>query len=223
LKVSGKAMKAVRLAVIDYDAGNLHSACKGLERAGAEVQLVTEPAGLAAFDGLVLPGDGAFDPAMQQLRARGFGEAIRQAIERQQPFLGICIGLQVLFEDSEEGTEPGLGIVPGRVQRFRPEPGLRIPHMGWNQLHLTQPDSLLWAGIPEQSWVYFVHSYHAVPKDPSWVVATTQHGSQTCVAAIARGAVLATQFHPEKSGPVGLKILQNFVEFVARRLPAAGA
>ncbi|MFS8822593.1 imidazole glycerol phosphate synthase subunit HisH [Synechococcus sp. W60.2] len=216
-------MKAVRLAVIDYDAGNLHSACKGLERAGAEVQLVTEPAGLAAFDGLVLPGDGAFDPAMQQLRARGFGEAIRQAIERQQPFLGICIGLQVLFEDSEEGTEPGLGIVPGRVQRFRPEPGLRIPHMGWNQLHLIQPDSPLWAGIPEQSWVYFVHSYHAVPKDPSWVVATTQHGSQTCVAAIARGTLFATQFHPEKSGPVGLKILQNFVEFVARRLPAAGA
>jgi len=216
-------MKAVRLAVIDYDAGNLHSACKGLERTGAEVQLVTEPAGLAAFDGLVLPGDGAFDPAMQQLRARGFGEAIRQAIERQQPFLGICIGLQVLFEDSEEGTEPGLGIVPGRVQRFRPEPGLRIPHMGWNQLHLTQPDSPLWAGIPEQSWVYFVHSYHAVPKDPSWVVATTQHGSQTCVAAIARGTLFATQFHPEKSGPVGLKILQNFVEFVARRLPAAGA
>lgn len=216
-------MKAVRLAVIDYDAGNLHSACKGLERAGAEVQLVTEPAGLAAFDGLVLPGDGAFDPAMQQLRARGFVEALRAAVERQQPFLGICLGLQVLFESSEEGNEPGLGIVPGRVQRFRPEPGLRIPHMGWNQLHLTQPDSPLWAGIPEQSWVYFVHSYHAVPKDPSWVVATTQHGSQTCVAAIARGTLFATQFHPEKSGPVGLKILQNFVEFVARRLPAAGA
>ncbi len=216
-------MNAVRLAVIDYEAGNLHSACKGLERAGAEVQLVTEPAGLAAFDGLVLPGDGAFDPAMQQLRARGFVEAIQEAIERQQPFLGICLGLQVLFEGSEEGVEPGLGLVPGQVRRFQPEPGLRIPHMGWNQLHLTQPLSPLWAGIPDQSWVYFVHSYHAVPEDPSWVVATTQHGSQTCVAAIARGALFATQFHPEKSGPVGLKILQNFVEFVAHRLPAARA
>jgi len=212
-------MGTVRLAVIDYEAGNLHSACKGLERAGAEVQLVTEPTGLAAFDGIVLPGDGAFDPAMQQLRARGFGKAIREAVERQQPFLGICLGLQVLFESSEEGTEPGLSIVPGRVQRFRPEAGLRIPHMGWNQLQLTQAHSPLWAGIPNQSWVYFVHSYHAVPNDPSWVAATTQHGSQTCVAAIARGALFATQFHPEKSGPYGLKMLRNFVEFVARCSP----
>lgn len=212
-------MGTVRLAVIDYDAGNLHSACKGLERAGAEVQLVTEPTGLAAFDGIVLPGDGAFDPAMQQLRERGFVDPIREAVQRQQPFLGICIGLQVLFESSEEGVEPGLGIVPGRVQRFRPEAGLRIPHMGWNQLQLTQAHSPLWAGIPDQSWVYFVHSYHAVPNDPSWVAATTQHGSQTCVAAIARGTLFATQFHPEKSGPYGLKMLRNFVEFVARCSP----
>lgn len=212
-------MGAVRLAVIDYDAGNLHSACKGLERAGAEVHLVTEPVGLERFDGIILPGDGAFDPAMQQLRERGFVDPIREAVQRQQPFLGICIGLQVLFESSEEGVEPGLGIVPGRVQRFRPEPGLRIPHMGWNQLHLTQPQSPLWAGIPDQTWAYFVHSYHGVPSDPAWVAATTQHGSQTCVAAIARGTLFATQFHPEKSGPYGLKMLRNFVEFVARCSP----
>lgn len=212
-------MGTVRLAVIDYDAGNLHSACKGLERAGAEVHLVTEPVGLERFDGIILPGDGAFDPAMQQLRERGFVDPIREAVQRQQPFLGICIGLQVLFESSEEGVEPGLGIVPGRVQRFRPEAGLRIPHMGWNQLHLTQPQSPLWAGIPDQTWAYFVHSYHGVPSDPAWVAATTQHGSQTCVAAIARGALFATQFHPEKSGPYGLKMLRNFVEFVARCSP----
>ncbi|MEN9225700.1 MAG: imidazole glycerol phosphate synthase subunit HisH [Thermostichus sp. HHBFW_bins_43] len=212
-------MGAVRLAVIDYDAGNLHSACKGLEHAGASVYLIESPVGLEGFDGVVLPGDGAFDPALQQLRARGFVDPIREAIKRGQPFLGICIGLQVLFESSEEGVEPGLGIVPGQVQRFRSEVGLRIPHMGWNQLQLTQPNSPLWSGIPDRAWAYFVHSYHVVPSDPTWVAATVQHGTQTAVAAIARGTLFATQFHPEKSGLQGLKMLQNFVEFVATRDP----
>ncbi|MEN9202578.1 MAG: imidazole glycerol phosphate synthase subunit HisH [Thermostichus sp. DG_1_5_bins_95] len=215
-------MKVVRLAVIDYDAGNLHSACKGLEHAGAEVHLIDHPVGLENFDAVVLPGDGAFDPAMQQLQERGFVEPIREVVRRQQPFLGICIGLQVLFEDSEEGRAAGLGIVPGHVKRFQPEPGLRIPHMGWNQLHLTQPNSPLWAGIPENTWVYFVHSYHVVPEDPSWVAATVQHGTQIVVAAIARGSLWATQFHPEKSGSYGLKMLQNFVTFVAQRDPLTG-
>ncbi|MCF2970651.1 imidazole glycerol phosphate synthase subunit HisH [Synechococcus sp. Nb3U1] len=212
-------MGAVRLAVIDYDAGNLHSACKGLEHAGAEVHLIESPAGLEKFDGVVLPGDGAFDPAMQQLQERGFSEPIREAVQRGQPFLGICIGLQVLFEGSEEGVEPGLRIVPGRVRRFRSEMGLRIPHMGWNQLQFTQANSPLWSGIPDGAWAYFVHSYHGVPSDPSWVAATVQHGTQTVVAAIARGTLWATQFHPEKSGPHGLKMLQNFVTFVAQRDP----
>ncbi len=213
-------MRAVRLAVIDYDAGNLHSACKGLEYAGAQVHLIESPVELEHFDGVVLPGDGAFDPAMQQLRERGFVEPIREAVGRQQPFLGICIGLQVLFASSEEGVEPGLGIVPGQVRRFRPEMGLRIPHMGWNQLQFTQPNSPLWAGIPDQTWAYFVHSYHVVPTDPAWVAATAQHGTQAYVAAIAQGALFATQFHPEKSGPYGLKMLQNFVEFVAHSSPS---
>ncbi|MGQ9836612.1 MAG: imidazole glycerol phosphate synthase subunit HisH [Cyanobacteriota bacterium] len=213
-------MGAVRLAVIDYGAGNLHSACKGLEHAGAEVHLIESPVGLEHFDGVVLPGDGAFDPAMQQLQERGFVEPIREVVRRQQPFLGICIGLQVLFDCSEEGDAAGLGIVPGQVRRFHPEMGLRIPHMGWNQLQLTQPHSPLWAGIPVNTWAYFVHSYHVVPTDPAWIAATAQHGTQTCVAAIARGTLFATQFHPEKSGSYGLKMLQNFVEFVAQSSPS---
>ncbi|MCJ2543388.1 imidazole glycerol phosphate synthase subunit HisH [Thermostichus vulcanus] len=213
-------MGAVRLAVIDYDAGNLHSACKGLEHAGAEVHLIESPVGLEHFDGVVLPGDGAFDPAIQQLQERGFVDPIREGVRRQQPFLGICIGLQVLFDSSEEGNAAGLGIVPGQVRRFRPETGLRIPHMGWNQLQLTQPHAPLWSGIPVNTWAYFVHSYHVVPEDPTWVAATVQHGTQMAVAAIARGTLWATQFHPEKSGPYGLKMLQNFVGFVAQRDPS---
>ncbi len=122
---------AVRLAMIDYDAGNLHSACKGLEYAGAEVVMVESGTDFSGFDGVVLPGDGAFDPAMQELRRRGFVEPIQAAIAQGQPFLGICVGLQLLFESSEEGEEIGLSIVPGRIKRLRPEPQIRIPHMGW--------------------------------------------------------------------------------------------
>ncbi len=207
-------MTRVRLAMIDYDAGNLHSACKGLEYAGAEVELVESGTDLARFDGVVLPGDGAFDPAMQELRSRGFVEPIQTAIAQRQPFLGICIGLQLLFESSEEGEEPGLGIVPGRIKRLQPEPQIRIPHMGWTQLELTQPQSPLWQDLGEHPWAYFVHSYHGEPTDPSWISATVTHGTQVITAAMGRDHLMATQFHPEKSWPAGLQMLKNFVRFV---------
>lgn len=203
------------IAVVDYDMGNLHSACKGLEKAGATPHVTDSAAELDRADAIVLPGVGAFDPAVQHLRSRQLEKPIQQAIASGKPFLGICLGLQILFESSEEGNESGLGIVAGTVKRFRPEPGLTIPHMGWNQLELTQPNSPLWQQLPSDPWVYFVHSYYVEPSDSSVRAATITHGSQTVTAAIRRNNLMAVQFHPEKSSTAGLQILSNFVQFVA--------
>ncbi|OKH26083.1 imidazole glycerol phosphate synthase subunit HisH [Hydrococcus rivularis NIES-593] len=199
------------IAVIDYDMGNLHSACKGLEKAGATPKVTDSPQDIERADALVLPGVGAFDPAVQHLRSRHLEEPIKAAIASGKPFLGICLGLQILFDGSEEGTEPGLGIVGGMVRRFRSEPGLTIPHMGWNRLQLTQPNHPVWQGLPENPYVYFVHSYYVDPIDPDVRAAMVTHGSQTVTAAIARDNLVAVQFHPEKSSDNGLKILSNFV------------
>lgn len=200
-----------KIAVIDYDMGNLHSACKGLEKAGA-TPLITDSAQLIAeADGVVLPGVGAFDPAMEQIRLRGLEKPIKEAITSGKPFLGICLGLQILFEGSEEGKAEGLGVIPGIVKRFQKEPGITIPHMGWNQLELTQPDLPLWQGLPKNPYVYFVHSYYVEPTDSNVRAALVTHGSQKVTAAIALKNLMAVQFHPEKSGENGLKILANFV------------
>jgi len=198
------------IAVIDYDMGNLHSVCKGLEQAGAIPQVTDSPEVIARADGVVLPGVGSFDPAVQQLRSRNLVDPIHQAIASGKPFLGICLGLQILFDASEEGQEPGLGIIPGTVRRFRSEPGLTIPHMGWNQLEFTQKTPL-WANIGAQPWVYFVHSYYVDPIDSQVTAATVIHGSQKVTAAIAKDNLMAVQFHPEKSSTTGLQILSNFV------------
>lgn len=203
-----------RIAVIDYDMGNLHSACKGLEKAGATTIVTDRLADLQAADGVVLPGVGAFDPAMQHLRDRGLIDPIRQIVATGKPFLGICVGLQVLFDGSEEGREPGLGIISGKIRRFQPEPGITIPHMGWNQLTLTQPDAPLWQAVKTGDWVYFVHSYYPEPTDPATVAATVTHGSQTVTAAVAQDNVMAVQFHPEKSSTIGMQILSNFVAVI---------
>ncbi|MEL7035665.1 MAG: imidazole glycerol phosphate synthase subunit HisH [Cyanobacteria bacterium J06592_8] len=202
------------IAVIDYDMGNLHSACKGLEKAGATPKITDSPAEIQQADAVVLPGVGSFDPTMQQLRSRNLIEPIQTVIAAGVPFLGICLGLQILFERSEEGEEPGIGIFSGTVRRFQSEPELTIPHMGWNQLQLTQPDLPLWKNIDTNPWVYFVHSYYVAPTDPEITAATITHGSQTVTAAIAHQNVMAVQFHPEKSSTAGLQILSNFVEFV---------
>lgn len=202
------------IAVIDYDMGNLHSACKGLEFAGATTLVTDSVSDIERADGVVLPGVGAFDPAMQHLRSRNLVDPIRRIALSSKPFLGICVGLQVLFEASEEGTETGLGIFPGTIRRFSPEPGLTIPHMGWNQLNITQLDCPIFKNIPPESWVYFVHSFYAAPSDPSINAATITHGTQTVTAAVAKGNLMAVQFHPEKSSTAGLQILGNFVEYV---------
>lgn len=206
-----------RIAVIDYDMGNLHSACKGLEKAGASPIVTDDVSELWAADGVVLPGVGAFDPAMQHLRDRQLIKPICDIVAAGKPFLGICLGLQVLFENSEEGQEPGLGLLPGTIREFIPEPGITVPHMGWNQLELTQPQSPLFTAISPGDWVYFVHSYYADPVDTSISAATITHGSQTVTAAIAQDNLMAVQFHPEKSATTGLQLLSNFVIFVRQQ------
>lgn len=205
------------IAVIDYDMGNLHSACKGLEFAGAKTVITDRAAELHNADAVVLPGVGAFDPAMQHLQERGLVPVIQDIIASGKPFLGICLGMQILFERSEEGQELGLGIFPGIIQRFESEPNLTIPHMGWNQLDYTQPNLALWKDLPDHAWVYFVHSYYVKPADSTLTAATVTHGSQTVTAAIARNNVMAVQFHPEKSSDAGLQLLANFVALVQQQ------
>ncbi len=206
------------IAVIDYDMGNLHSVCKALEKAGATPKVTSSPKDLERAMAIVLPGVGAFDPAMQNLQARGLIEPIKNIIHSGKPFLGICLGMQILFESSEEGVENGLGIIPGKVRRFRPSQEIRIPHMGWNQLEITQQRSLLWEHLPPQPWVYFVHSFYVDPVEKKVNAATVTHGSQTVTAAVAYDNVTAVQFHPEKSSNVGLQILSNFVSQVREKI-----
>ena len=206
------------IAVIDYDMGNLHSACKGLEKAGATPKITDSARDIERADAVVLPGVGAFDPAVQHIRSRHLEKPIREAIASGKPFLGICLGLQILFDASEEGTEPGLGIISGKVRRFHSEPGLTIPHMGWNQLELAQPQNPLWQQLTSDPYVYFVHSYYVDPDDPNVQAAMVTHGSQRVTAAIARDNLMAVQFHPEKSASDGLQILANFVSQVRSKV-----
>ena len=208
------------IAVVDYDMGNLHSVCKGLENVGAVPKITDSPAIIEQADAVVLPGVGSFDPAMQNLRSRNLIEPIKSAIASGKPFLGICLGLQILFDSSEEGVEPGLGVISGKVRRFQSEPGLTIPHMGWNQLEFAQPNQPLWEGLPSDPWVYFVHSFYVDPVDLNVRSAMVTHGSQNVTAAIAKDNLMAVQFHPEKSSSTGLHMLSNFVSLVRTKVAA---
>lgn len=208
------------IAVVDYEMGNLHSVCKGLEKAGATPIITHSHKELIKADAVILPGVGAFDPAVQSLRSRDLEQPIKDTIASGKPFLGICLGLQILFEASAEGNQPGLGIIKGKVRRFVREPEITIPHMGWNQLELTQPKSILWEHLPPQPWVYFVHSYYVDPVEPQVRAATVTHGTQTVTAAIAHENLMAVQFHPEKSSNIGLQILSNFVSQVREKIAA---
>ena len=206
------------IAVIDYDMGNLHSACKGLEKAGAKPKVTDSPQDIADADAVVLPGVGAFDPVVQHIRSLNLEIPIKKAIASGKPFLGICLGLQILFDGSEEGQEPGLGIISGMVRRFRSEPGISIPHMGWNQLEFSQPHLSLWQQLNSNPYVYFVHSYYVEPTDKNVCAAMVTHGSQTVTAAIAKDNLMAVQFHPEKSADIGLQILANFVSSIKSKV-----
>ena len=203
------------IAVIDYGMGNLRSVQKGLQRVGGAAEIVADPAQLAGADKVVLPGVGAFRDAIATLRDDGWVEPIRQALESGRPFLGICLGLQLLFDVShEDGQWPGLGALSGDVVRFDlADEGLKVPHMGWNQIRWVGQCPLL-EGVEQGSYVYFVHSYHVRPNGDAQAGAvsaiTSDYGTEF-VAGIWRDNLFATQFHPEKSQTVGLKILENFV------------
>ena len=200
----------MKIAIIDYGMGNLHSAAKALEKVGAQVVVTRDPAEVLRADKVVLPGVGAFGDCMKNLNERGLAPVIHEVIAAGKPFLGICVGLQLLFEGSEEDPGvAGLGIFKGMVRKIA-APGLKIPHMGWNNLEYRTSSSLF-QGLPPAAYVYFVHSFHAVPTDESCITAVTDYGGQV-TAAVGRGLVQAVQFHPEKSSSVGLKILANFKE-----------
>ncbi len=202
------------IAIIDYGMGNLRSVQKGLERVGFRAEVTRDAGRIEAAAGVVLPGVGAFGACMDNLRSYGLVDTVRRVISRGTPFLGICLGMQLLFEESEEfGPVPGLGIFPGRVIRFHDHAGLQVPHMGWNQISKRQNPRHL-NGIDSGAFVYFVHSYYVVPNDPDLTATTTDYGIEF-TSAIARDNVFATQYHPEKSQAVGLKILKNFGALVA--------
>jgi len=220
--MSSRPAAGPRMAVVDYGAGNLVSIEQALLAAGAEVVLARSPEELASADAVVVPGVGAAAPAMRRLERRGLSSVLRAWIADDRPYLGICLGLQLLFETSEEDGATMLGLLPGSVRRLADAPSL--PHIGWNQVHRTRPHPLL-DGVIDGADLYFVHSYAGVP-DPAVAeqisLATTDHG-RPFVSAIARGALLGVQFHPERSGDDGLRILANFVAIATARFDRVGA
>ncbi len=208
-------------AIIDYNAGNLKSVEKALALLGEPCTVTGDAGKILAADRVILPGVGAFGDAMQQLKQTGLDAVIREVVERNTPFLGICLGLQLLFEGSEEsGGVEGLGILDGKILRIPEAEGLKIPHIGWNSLELTGRGRLF-EGIGAQSYVYFVHSYYLKAADVSIVTAQTEYGV-TIHASVEKNNVFACQFHPEKSSAVGLRILKNFTQIKAAAQPERG-
>lgn len=201
------------IGLIDYERGNLRSVAKALEKEGAEVRLVHQPDQLAGVEAMVLPGVGAFGDCVAQLHRSGLWEPVQEWLAADRPFLGICLGYQMLFESSDESPGvAGLGHFRGKVRRFASD-SLKIPHMGWNTLRL-RPDYPLWTGLEHDPYVFFVHSFYPEPDDPALVTASTEYG-ETFAAGIGRGNLAAVQFHPEKSQAAGLTILRNFIQRLA--------
>jgi glutamine amidotransferase len=200
------------IAIVDYGVGNLRSVQKALERVGATAIVTDDPAALDAAEGVVLPGVGAFGDGMANLQARRLIDPLLRQVRQDKPLLGICLGMQLLFEESEEmGHHRGLSLLPGRVLRF-PEGNLKVPHIGWNQLRIAECDLL--DGINDGAHAYFVHSYYVAPEDPADVLATTAYGLEFA-SVVGRGTIFGAQFHPEKSQDVGLRLLSNFAHLVS--------
>ncbi len=198
------------IAVIDYDAGNVKNVLNALKRLGQEAVLTRDPEVILQADRAILPGVGAFGAAMERLEQFGLVPVIQNYVASGKPFLGICLGLQLMFDSSEEAPGVrGLSLLPGKVVKISDAPGLKIPHIGWNDLTLN-PRSRLFAGIPNQSYVYFVHSFYLQAEHEEDVAASTEYGAHIH-AAVEHGNLVACQFHPEKSGDVGLAILKNFI------------
>jgi glutamine amidotransferase len=209
------------IGILDYGMGNLRSVQKALQRVGGEAHIIERPEAVVSCERVVLPGVGAFGDGMAHLRATGMDRAVLDYIATGRPLMGICLGMQLLFGSSEEGAQeagqpvPGLGVLPGRVVRFQEDQGpgqarLKVPHMGWNRID-WRPGTALFDGLTPGGHVYFVHAYYCRPEHPSDTAATTAYGRPFC-SAVHRDNIWATQFHPEKSQRVGLRILQNFVE-----------
>jgi len=210
------------IAVVDYGVGNLRSAAKGLERAAREVgsdveiRVSGDASDVRRAHGVVLPGVGAFGACVQNLEAAGLVDVVRDAALSGRPFFGICVGMQILFEEGVEfGTVRGLGLLPGRVTRLKSR-GVKIPHMGWNSLSI-RPGFPTLEGVPDGTLFYFVHSYAAEPADEALIAATTEYGGARFVAAVGRDNLFATQFHPEKSQAAGIALLRNFVRAATPR------
>jgi glutamine amidotransferase len=202
------------IAIIDYGMGNLRSVQKGFERVGVQAAVTRDAGEISSARGVVLPGVGAFGACMENLARFELTETICRVVQQKKPFLGICLGFQLLFSESEEfGLQKGLDLFSGRVVGFHPDNGLKVPHMGWNRIR-KKKDSPFLEGISDGAYVYFVHSYYVVPEDPSVAATTSDYGGQF-VSSIATETLFACQFHPEKSQEVGLRILANFGRFVA--------
>lgn len=203
------------IAIVDYGMGNLRSVQKGFERVGYAAEITRDVPTILRAKGVVLPGVGAFNACMENLRRYGLVEPIREVVTRKKPFLGICLGFQLLFSESEEfGPQKGLELFSGRVVAFRPDNGLKVPHMGWNSIEKKKSSPFL-EGISEGDYVYFVHSYYVVPEDSSLVATTTPY-SGLFASSIATDHLFACQFHPEKSQKIGLTILGNFARFAEK-------
>lgn len=197
------------ICIIDYQMGNLRSVQKGFERVGHSAVISNDAEVIRSADKIVLPGVGAFGDAMRELKARNLVDPICDSVDSGKPFLGICLGLQLLFDVGyENGENKGLGILPGKVVRFEVPEEYKVPHMGWNELNIKQPAPLL-EGVEDKSQLYFVHSYYVVPDDESVIAATADYPEPFC-AMVWRDNLMATQFHPEKSQSIGLKLLENF-------------
>ena len=202
-------MSGPTIAIVDYQAGNLRSVQKALEHMGANTIVTSDKSEIATAHGLVFPGQGANDPSMCALRDRSLITPIKEFISSGRPFMGVCLGLQLLLDDSEEGVEPGLGVIAGRVRRL-PQ-GVKVPHMGWNKVHFQSSHPVL-KGISNDSYFYFVHSYYAVPLSQDNIVCTTNYGIEFC-SAVGRDNLFASQFHLEKSGETGLTVLAEFANW----------
>ena len=208
----------IKLAVIDYDSGNLRSVAKALELVGVAPLVTGDPDELASADAVVFPGVGSAPAAMEALRKRGLVQPLRDYVASGRAFLGVCLGLQLLMDSTEEGGAQCLGIIPGVVRRL--PSGIKVPHMGWNSVKLQKPHPVF-DGIPQDSFFYFVHSYYAVPSEPSDEIGATQYGVTFC-SVYAQGNLIATQFHPEKSGDTGTRIYKNFCALAGDHAAASG-
>lgn len=202
----------MNVGIIDYGGGNLRSVANALRELGEHPRIIASPSEVADATHLILPGQGAFGDCMERLESRGLLPFLKDWINADRPYFGICVGYQILFAHSEEAPGvQGLSLIPGTVRRFVDEPGLKIPHMGWNSARAQQGQTPLWTGLGDDPYFYFVHSYFPAPSDPGVVVAQTTYGTQSFAAAVERGRLFACQFHPEKSQDAGIRLIRNFL------------